>query len=47
MKKKICIVLPCFKVKNNILKVYKKLKKLKIDCLVFVDDNCPQRSVHY
>ena len=47
MKKKICIVLPCFKVKNNILKVYKKLKKLKIDCMVFVDDNCPQHSVHF
>ena len=47
MKKKICIVLPCFKVKNNILKVYNKLKKIKVDCLIFVDDNCPQKSVNF
>lgn len=47
MKKKICIVLPCYKVKNNILKVYKKLKKIKIDYLIFVDDKCPQQSVYF
>tara|TARA_A100001011_G_scaffold392506_1_gene480247 strand:- start:6 stop:725 length:720 start_codon:yes stop_codon:yes gene_type:complete len=47
MKKKICVVLPCYKVKNNILKVYQKLKKKKIDLLIFVDDNCPLKSVSF
>ena len=47
MKKKICVVLPCYKVKNNILKVYQKLKKKKIDLLIFVDDNCPFKSVSF
>ena len=46
-KKKICIVLPCYRVKNNILNVYKKLIKLKIDSLIFVDDHCPENSVKY
>ena len=46
-KKKICVVLPCYRVKNNILNVYKKLIKLKIDSLIFVDDSCPENSVKY
>jgi len=46
MKLKVCVVLPCFKVKNNILKVYQKLQK-KNFYLIFVDDNCPQKSVAY
>ena len=47
-KKKICVVLPCYKVRNKILKVYKKLKKIKkIDLLIFVDDCCPQKSVSF
>ena len=43
----VCVVLPCFKVKNKIYLVYKKLIKLKIDKLIFVDDQCPQMSVKY
>ena len=43
----ICVVLPCFKVKSKIYLVYKKLIKLKINKLIFVDDNCPQKSVKY
>ena len=46
-KIKICIVLPCFKVKKQILSVYDNLKKLKIDKIIFVDDFCPQKSVKY
>ena len=46
-KNKVCIVLPCFRVKHKIYTVYKKLISQKIDCLIFVDDNCPQKSVKY
>ena len=46
-KKKVCIILPCYRVKNKIYTVYKKLIKTKIDCLIFVDDKCPQNSVKY
>ena len=44
---KVCIILPCYRVKNKILKVYKKLSKLNLDCLIFVDDKCPQKSLLY
>ena len=46
-KNKVCIILPCFRVKHKIYTVYKKLISQKIDCLIFVDDNCPQKSVKY
>ena len=46
-KKKVCIVLPCYRVKHKIYSVYKKLIYEKIDCLIFVDDNCPEKSVKF
>jgi len=46
-KKKICIILPCYRVRHKIYTVYKKLVKKKIDCLIFVDDKCPDGSVSY
>ena len=46
-KKKVCIILPCYRVKHKIYNVYKKLINEKIDCLIFVDDNCPDESVKY
>ena len=46
-KKKVCIILPCYRVKHKIYTVYKKLIKTKIECLIFVDDKCPQNSVEY
>ena len=46
-KKKVCIILPCYRVKHKIYNVYKKLINEKIDCLIFVDDNCPEKSVKY
>ena len=46
-KNKVCIILPCYRVKHKIYTVYKKLINQKIDCLIFVDDNCPQKSVKY
>lgn len=46
-KKKVCIILPCYRVKHKIYTVYQKLIKTNIDCLIFVDDRCPQNSVKY
>ena len=47
LKNKVCIILPCYKVKNKIYTVYKKLNQKKLDCLIFVDDNCPEKSVDF
>ena len=46
-KNKVCIVLPCYKVKDKIYTVYKKLITKRFDCLIFVDDKCPEKSVAY
>ena len=46
-KKKVCVILPCYRVKHKIYLVYEKLIKLKIDKLIFVDDYCPENSVKY
>ena len=46
-KNKVSIILPCYRVKHKIYTVYKKLINEKIDCFIFVDDNCPQQSVKY
>ena len=43
-KNKVCIILPCYRVKHKIYNVYKKLIKKKFDRLIFVDDNCPEKS---
>ena len=47
VKKKVCVILPCYRVKHKIHTVYKKLIKTNVDCIMFVDDNCPQKSVKY
>tara|TARA_B100001057_G_scaffold419410_1_gene439155 strand:- start:1553 stop:2305 length:753 start_codon:yes stop_codon:yes gene_type:complete len=47
MRKKVCVVLPCYHVRHKIYDVYKKLIKQKVDCIIFVDDFCPQKSVFY
>ena len=46
-KNKVCVILPCYRVKHKIHSVYKKLIKKKIDCLIFVDDKCPEESGKY
>ena len=46
-KKKVCVILPCYRVKHKIYTVYKKLIQTKIDRIIFVDDKCPQNSVKY
>ena len=46
-KKKVCVILPCYRVKHKIYQVYKKLIKLKINKILFVDDKCPENSVQY
>lgn len=46
-KKKVCVILPCFRVKAKIYNIYKKTINKKIDCLIFVDDCCPEKSVNF
>ena len=46
-KKKVCVILPCFRVKSKIYNIYKKTINKKIDCLIFVDDCCPEKSVNF
>lgn len=46
-KNKVCIILPCYNVKDKIYNVYKKLITKKFDCLIFVDDKCPEKSVNF
>jgi dolichol-phosphate mannosyltransferase len=47
VKKEICLVIPCFKVKNKIFSVIKSLNFKKIDKVVIVDDKCPEQSGLY
>ena len=46
-KNKVCVILPCYRVKHKIYQAYKQLMKLSIDKLIFVDDYCPENSVKY
>ena len=46
-KNKVCVILPCYRVKHKIYQTYKQLMKLRIDKLIFVDDCCPENSVKY
>lgn len=44
MKKKTCIIIPCYKVRDNILSVINSKYLLKVDKIVLVDDKCPQKT---
>jgi len=44
MKKKICIVIPCYNVKKKILSVINSKYLSKVDKFVIVDDKCPQNT---
>ena len=46
-KKKICVVLPCFKVKNEIHNVLKKINTALVDKIIVVDDSCPEKTGKY
>ena len=45
MKKyKICIVIPCYNVKEKIISVLKKIDYKMVDKVIIVDDCCPEKS---
>ena len=46
-KKSICVVIPCYKVKDKIYKVVKKINFKIVDHIIVVDDFCPEKSVHF
>ena len=45
MKPKICIVIPCYGVKNEIFDVVNKINLNQLSKLIIVDDKCYQNSV--
>ncbi len=47
LKKKICVVIPCFKVKSEIANVLKKIDTKIIDEIIVVDDSCPEKTGKY
>ena len=46
-EKKTCIVIPCYKVRERILKVLSNKHLSKINKIVLVDDKCPQNTGSY
>ena len=44
MKKKICVVIPCYEVRHRILKVLSNKHLLDINKIILVDDKCPQNT---
>ena len=44
MKKKTCVVIPCYKVRHRISKVLTNKYLSKIDKIILVDDKCPQNT---
>ena len=46
-KKKICVVIPCYNVRNSIEKVIKKIDFKLINKVIIVDDCCPEKTGSY
>ena len=46
-KNKICVVIPCFKVRDSIEKVLKKINFKLIDKVFIIDDCCPEKTGFY
>ena len=44
MKRNICVVIPCYKVKHKIFSVYKNIDFKIVDKVIIVDDCCPEKS---
>ena len=46
-KKKICVVIPCYKVKKKIYSVIKKINFKLVDKVLIIDDFCPEKTGNY
>tara|TARA_B100000989_G_C19446610_1_gene429795 strand:+ start:315 stop:1046 length:732 start_codon:yes stop_codon:yes gene_type:complete len=44
MNKKLCVVIPCFKVAKNIENVINKIDYELVDKVLIIDDNCPEKT---
>ena len=44
MKRNICVVIPCYRVKHKIFSVYKNIDFKIVDKVIIVDDCCPEKS---
>ncbi len=47
MKKKVCVVIPCYRVRHRILKVLNDKSFLNINKIILIDDKCPQNTGSY
>ena len=47
MKKNICVIIPCYKVKSKIYNVVKKINFKIVDHVIVVDDYCPEESGYF
>tara|TARA_B110000003_G_scaffold276526_1_gene323591 strand:- start:3991 stop:4722 length:732 start_codon:yes stop_codon:yes gene_type:complete len=47
MKRNICIVIPCYRVRHKIYSVYQKIDFKLVDKVIVVDDYCPENSGKY
>ena len=43
-KNKVCVIIPCYKVKKKIISGLKKIDFKIVDKVVIVDDYCPENS---
>ena len=43
-KLKVCVVIPCFKVKDKILQVIKEIDLKYVNLILIIDDKCPERT---
>ncbi len=44
MKKKTCVIIPCYNVKKKILSVLNNKYLSKIDKIILIDDKCPENT---
>ena len=44
MKRNICVVIPCYRVKHKIFSVYQNIDFKIVDKVIIVDDCCPEKS---
>ena len=46
-KVKVCVVIPCYKVRNLVEKVIQKIDLKLVNTIIVVDDCCPENTYSY
>lgn len=47
MKKKVCVIIPCYNVRHKIIEVLNSHFLKKVDKIILVDDKCPQKTGNF